>query len=105
MLNPSASLDEREDDTAIVRVRVARGASFFERFCPPVMEKRFELDELGTFVTRQIDGRKDVVGIIDAFVERFRVNRREAELGVVSFLKMLTQKGVATVVSPEQAGQ
>lgn len=103
ILNPSVELDLRDDDTSIVRLSVPRGNTFFERFCPPVMHRRFELDELGTFVTQQIDGQKSVVGIIDAFVERFRVNRREAELGVVSFLKMLSQKGVATVVNAEQA--
>lgn len=102
VLSANASVTLKPDETAVVRVKVPRGGTFFDRFRPPLMERKYDLDELGSFVVGQVDGKKDVLAIIEAFVERFRVNRREAELGVVSFLKTLTQRQVVTVLTPEQ---
>ena len=86
-----------------VRVKVPRGPHFLDRFRPPVIEKKYELDELGSFVLRQIDGKKTAKKLIDVFVEHYGLNRRESELCVVSFLKMLMQRGIISLVIADQA--
>ena len=44
-----------------------------------------------------INGKRTVLDLVNAFEERYRVNRREAELSVVSFMKMLMQKKIILV--------
>jgi hypothetical protein len=39
-----------------------------------------------------------VLEIINRFEEQFRMSRRESELGVVAFIKMLMQRRVISVV-------
>jgi hypothetical protein len=64
-------------------------------------EKSFELDDLGTWVWRQMNGRQTVEGLIEAFAGHFRVNLREAEVAVVAFLKTLTQRNLIGLAAPK----
>ena len=82
-----------------LRLMLERGNGFFDMFRPALTEKRYELDEFGSFVVEKIDGRRTVKAIIDAFRERFGMSRRECELGVVAFLKMLIHRRAATVIA------
>lgn len=58
------------------------------------MIKRIELDEMGTFVWQHIDGTHSVRDIADAFVKRYEVQPREAELSVTAFIKTIGQRGI-----------
>lgn len=58
------------------------------------MIKRLELDEMGTFVWRLIDGDHSVRQIADAFVAHYEVQPREAELSVTAFIKTIGQRGI-----------
>ncbi len=90
--------DQASADGMVLVNRVARGNSLWSRFfSPPIIEQRLELDELGSFVFRLIDGRRSVAQIIDEFVQRYRVNRREAELCTVAFLRKLAQKRLVSI--------
>jgi len=62
------------------------------------MERHIKLDELGTFVIGQIDGKKTVRKIINAFAKHYKLNRRESELSCVAFIKSLTTRNVISVV-------
>ncbi|MDA1139641.1 MAG: PqqD family protein [Planctomycetota bacterium] len=102
-LNEDATLvPDDENETVAVRLKVPRGGGLFERFRPPIVEKKFELDELGAFIIKQIDGKKSAKDLIDNFERHFRVNRRESELGVVSFLKLLNQRRIILIVEGER---
>lgn len=99
----SLTVLEKDDGSgSVVKIRVPRSAHFLDRFRPAVMEKRFELDELGTYVLGLIDGKKSSRELVDAFASDYGVNRREAELSVVSFLKMLMQRQVISIVVDSQ---
>ncbi len=88
-----------EDRDGLVLInRVVRGTKWWSRFAPPVLEQRLELDELGSFVFELIDGRHSVAQIIEKFVGKYRVNRREAELATVAFLRKLAQKRLIAIV-------
>lgn len=58
------------------------------------MIKRVDLDEMGTFVWRRIDGERSVGDIAREFTEAYQVQLREAELAVTAFIKTIGQRGV-----------
>ena len=55
--------------------------------------KRLELDEMGSFVWKLIDGKKSVGTIITTFAEEYNVSNQEAETAVTTFIKTLGQRG------------
>jgi hypothetical protein len=61
------------------------------------MTKRVRLDEIGTYVIRQIDGVRTVKELVEAFASAYRVNRREAELCMAEFLKSLVQRNIIAI--------
>jgi len=98
IVNENVKIDDSDEDNVVVSVTFERGNGFLDRFKPAVMTSRVELDELGSFALHQIDGKKTVADIIDAFVERYRANRREMELSVVAFMKSLMQRRVISIL-------
>lgn len=58
------------------------------------MIKQIELDEMGTFVWRLIDGEHSVRRIAEEFVKEYEVQSREAELSVTAFIKTIGQRGI-----------
>lgn len=55
--------------------------------------KRLELDEMGSFVWKLIDGKRSVGKIITTFAEEYNVSNQEAETAVTAFIKTLGQRG------------
>lgn len=88
---------ETAGGTVVIKAMVKRGTGFFDRFRPPVTERKFELDEFGSFVVRQIQRRVSVMEMIIAFERQFRMSRRESELGVVAFVKILMKRQLLSV--------
>jgi len=105
VLHKNVRIHDGGADVVSLRMQVHRGRSFFDRFRPPVMEKTYELDEFGTFVVRQIDSRKTVLDIIRAFERKYRMTHREAELGVVAFIKILMKRNVLSVAASGTGGR
>lgn len=87
-------------DRMCLVVRRRRGTGFLARFQPPVMEKTVRLDALGAFVFGLMDGHRPVRRIVDEFERRYRVNRREAELSTVAFIKSLAERNLIAIVIP-----
>jgi hypothetical protein len=65
-------------------------------------EKRFELDALGAWVWKRIDGTRRVEALIQEFAAEQRVNGREAEVAVVAFLKVLAKRGLIALAVPRR---
>jgi len=59
-----------------------------------ILERKLQLDSLGTSVWMMIDGRKSVKDIILAFQTEHKLNRREAEMSVSAFMKQLGKRGL-----------
>lgn len=98
VLNEGVQVRGLDEDRVIITVRLKRGSGFLARFQPPVMERNVKLDEIGTFVFRQIDGKRTIRQIIDAFMARYQVNRREAEMSCAAFVKSLVSRHVISIV-------
>jgi hypothetical protein len=98
VLNPGVSVEPAGPGRVTLVVRRPRGRGLLARFQPPVIERRVKLDEVGTFVFGRIDGRRPARGIVEEFVRRYRVNRREAELSCAEFLKALMRRQAVAMV-------
>lgn len=68
---------------------------FMDEDIPPA---KVVLDELGAKVMRMIDGRANVAGIIKRFGKEMSLHPREAEVGVVEFLKLLMNRGIVMMM-------
>ena len=53
------------------------------------MTRTVELDELGSFCWRLVDGKRDVLELARLMAERFGLGPREAEMAVAAFLRDL----------------
>ena len=97
LINENVTVGDGGGPSLPISVRTRRGSGFLDRFRPPVTDRRINLDELGSFVLRRIDGRATVRDLIDAFAAEYQTNRREAELSIVEFLKSLMERRVISI--------
>ena len=56
--------------------------------------KKLQLDALGTSVWDLVDGKRSVRMIIQIFAKAHRLETREAEVSVTSFIRQLGQRGL-----------
>jgi hypothetical protein len=59
-----------------------------------VHTKKLQLDAMGTAVWDLVDGNRSVRRIVRIFAETHRLENREAEVSVTSFIKQLGQRGL-----------
>jgi hypothetical protein len=59
-----------------------------------IIERKLQLDELGSSVWQMINGKRSVHGLISEFQATHKLNQREAEISVTAFLKELGKRGV-----------
>jgi len=67
-----------------------------------ILERKLQLDSLGTAVWHMIDGRKRVRDIVTEFQNTHKLNQREAEISVTAFLKELGKRGLIILREDEQ---
>jgi Coenzyme PQQ synthesis protein D (PqqD) len=100
VLNKLVKLERAEDGTAVLHV--PRPDNMWVRWVsrsfglPPY--KRVALDALGTFVIEHCNGEHTVRDIVDKFAEKFRLNRREAEVSMSTFLRDLARRSIIGLV-------
>ena len=93
--NDSLTVSRDDDGNAVITIprRTAWWANAVAKVLHMPEKKRIALDQIGTAVWDQCDGRHTVESIIDNFVEKYKLNRREAEVSMFAYLKELTQRG------------
>ncbi len=104
VLNGGIAAEPRRDGQLDLVIRTPRRPGLLARFMPPMLEKRFKLDALGTFVFAQIDGARTVAQIMEAFRGRFKLNRRETEISVAAFLRLLAERRIISIVVKDPPG-
>lgn len=97
VLNEQISCENDNTGRLVINIKLKRGNSFLARFQPPVLERNLKLDEIGGFVFKLIDNQRTTLEIINMFLAKYCVNRREATLSVVDFLKSLVKRGVVSI--------
>jgi len=101
MMRPGVDIEQMPDGNVRVTMTIKRGAGFFERLRPPETKRSYDLDQFGAFVIGLVDGRRTVLDVVNEFEKRFKLSRREVELSVVAFFKLLMERNVLAVVVPE----
>ena len=99
LVKSGVSISRGESGLVSVTLEIKRGRGFLDRFRPLVTEKTYELDEFGTFVIDTINGKTPIIDIAREFQKRFSMSRRECELGVVAFVKLLLQRQIIDVTA------
>jgi hypothetical protein len=69
-----------------------RWAKWFGKWLRFPEERYVELDEVGGFVWELCDGKHSVESIVQLTSKQYKMNRREAEISVTTFLQMLHQR-------------
>ena len=59
-----------------------------------VQIKKLQLDAMGTAVWDMVDGHRSVRRIVQIFAEAHRLDNKEAEVSVTSFIRELGQRGL-----------
>jgi hypothetical protein len=101
ILHPGVGVEEMANGNRRVTMTIGRGPGFFEKLRPLQTRRSYELDEFGTFVIALVNGQRSVLDVVNAFEERFQMSRREVELSVVAFFKLLMQRNVVGVEVPD----
>jgi Coenzyme PQQ synthesis protein D (PqqD) len=58
------------------------------------VDRKLQLDELGTAVWEQIDGERSVKQVIQWFAKKYQLHTKEAEVSVSRFLRELGKRGL-----------
>ena len=67
-----------------------------------IIERKLQLDGLGSTVWQMIDGHRSVRDIVGDFQDMHQLNRREAEISVTTFVKELGKRGLIVMKDGEQ---
>lgn len=67
--------------------------------------KTIELDEFGAAVWEKCDGRHSVEQLVTFTATAYKLNRRQAEVSVVSFMRMLAQRRLIGLNSSTSKGE
>jgi hypothetical protein len=82
----------------VLTVRQSRPRRWLGRGSLTMSERKIRLDELGGYVFKLVDQQRTTLEIIEKFAGHYRLNRREATLSTVEFLKSLVKRGVISIL-------
>jgi hypothetical protein len=84
------------NDSGEARITIVRQDSWRVRLLSKLFyipkKRTITLDQVGTEVWNMCNGRTTVGQMIGTLSERYRLNRKEAEVSLLSYLKTLAQK-------------
>lgn len=63
--------------------------------------KQLKLDEVGTFVWNLCDGKHTVADLVAKMADQYKLSRREVEVSLTEFLRMLAKRGMIVVAVPQ----
>ena len=94
--NPAAAWEEAANGEVAITVQRSeslKGRLFGLLFSVP-KSRTISLDAVGSYVWELLDGSRDVAAVVAEFATEQKLNRREAEVSVTNFLRMLGERGL-----------
>lgn len=92
------------DDEGNVRAKLVRKQDLKTRLVAGLMNvpesRELRLDEVGSFVWQLCDGEHALSDIVEAMMEHYKLGRREVEVSLNEFLRMLAKRGMVVVAVP-----
>jgi len=105
--NPRVEVEREASGKLILTVKVRRtpAMTLVSRlfFTPP--QKRVALDQIGSWVWQRCDGKRTVRQLIDELGRRYKLNPREAEISLTTFLRSLGQRGLIVLAVPKNGAE
>ncbi len=99
--------DTEGEEAVGLHLRVPRrrdgAARLLGRWLAPPNHKTIELDEFGAAIWERCDGAHRVEQLVGHVAEAYKMNRRQAEVSVVAFLKMLAQRRLIGFMDAKEA--
>jgi len=98
------------DDAGLVSISIPRRKAWWVDALARVFyvpdAKKIGLDEIGSYVWDLCDGTRDVRTVIAEFAKKYKLNRKEAELSMLTYLKQLGKKRlIALMIKEEPQGK
>ena len=95
------------DDDGIVHLSIPRKDTWWVKLLSKMFyvpkRRKIALDELGSFVWTLCDSETTVRSLIDKFCGKYKLNRKEAEISMVTYLRQLAKKGLIGIQVPHEA--
>ncbi|MEW6355374.1 MAG: PqqD family protein [Planctomycetota bacterium] len=90
------AVEVTRDEAGLVSISIPRKKTWWVDLVAKVFfvpqEKRIGLDEIGSYVWDLCDGKNNVRRIVGEFQKEFKLNRKEAELSMLNYLKILAKR-------------
>ncbi len=84
--------NEKGETILIIPTRKGGWVRILSRILYIPQERTICLDEIGAWVWQKCNGNINVSKMIEALAKEFKINPKEAEISLLSFLKKLAQK-------------
>ncbi|HEY3397708.1 MAG TPA: PqqD family protein [Armatimonadota bacterium] len=102
--NPS--LDWELDDQGLVVATLVRPKSLKSKIMGSFLmlpdSRQLKLDEVGSYVWSLCDGKHAVTDLIAEMSDKYKLSRREVEVSLTEFLRMLAKRGMIAVAVPRE---
>ena len=113
MLNSRPGRNEaltwEKNDQGEVQITVVRQETWKVRLLSKVFyvpkQRRITLDQVGTEVWQMCNGQTTVAQMIEGLSKKYQLNRKEAEVSLLSYLRTLGQKRFIGFVIEREGGQ
>ncbi len=97
-------------ETGEAQIKVTRQETWKTRLLSKIFyipaTRTITLDEVGTEVWQMCDGHTSVASMIERLRQRYKLDRKEAEVSLLSYLKTLGQKSfVGFLIDGQKAGK
>jgi hypothetical protein len=66
------------------------------------LTRSLQLDEMGSLTWTLLDGERSVQDLVEFVCQRYKLNRREAEVAMTGFLRELGKRGLIGFSSPHR---
>jgi hypothetical protein len=96
---------EGEETVLVLRRREDWVGRMLTLFFVVPKERKIGLDAVGSYVWRRCDGRHTVAELIQDLAQKYRLNRREAEVSLTAFLRQLGRKRLIAIAVPRDEGR
>lgn len=97
---------EEIDDGGFVTLHIPRKSKWWVRllmvFFYVPEERTVALDEVGSFVWKLCDGEHTVRDLIGELSSKYKLNRREAEVSLIAYLRTLGKKRLIAILAPAE---
>jgi len=100
----NAAIEEFIDDAGMVTLRIPRRKAWwisvmgFFFYMPEA--RTIALDEIGSFVWKLCDGKHTVRDLIAEVSSKYQITKKEAEVSLVAYLRMLGKKRLVAIATP-----